>query len=175
MKETPTRGLRGSTESSAHGMFGIMKDLLAFVRWINENTDHMVRVKVPVPKLPQTLFPVLSPEELQKIFSCKLVADNTELAKRNRALIAFMLDTGVRLSEVANLTPADFQLQEGQATRAPVVMGIWCPVSIEPRNSPRPLPTCLESSPLAADPSGAPEAPSRAAVSLDSHLPVSLE
>lgn len=115
LRDTPTRGFRGSTERSVHGIYGIMKDLRAFVHWINEETDLSLTVKVPIPKLPQTLFPILSESDLQRIFSCKLVASNSELAKRNRALISFMLDTGVRLSEVANLLPSDLQLKEGQA------------------------------------------------------------
>lgn len=70
---------------------------------------------MPVPKLPQTFFPVLYELDLVKVFSTKQLSPKTEIGRRNRALIAFMLDTGVRLSEVANLTFEDIDVKEGMA------------------------------------------------------------
>jgi integrase/recombinase XerD len=68
-----------------------------------------------VSKLPQTSFATLSEQDLLKVFSAKQLSPKTEVGRRNRALIAFMLDTGVRLSEVANITLADIDIKEGMA------------------------------------------------------------
>ena len=115
LRETPTRGFRGSTKRTEAGIHGTMTDMRAFIRWLHEE-EHIDRLpKVPVNKLPQVFFPILSDEELDRVFSCKQLSPSTEIGVRNRALIAFMLDTGVRRSEVANLELDQLDLREGQA------------------------------------------------------------
>ena len=49
-------------------------------------------------------------EEIKKIFSG--INANTTLGARNTALLSLMLDTGLRLSETANLSEADVHLEE---------------------------------------------------------------
>jgi integrase/recombinase XerD len=71
--------------------------------------------KIYLPKLPHTLFPILSDEELVKIFSTEQLSTDIEIGKRNRALISFMLDTGVRLAEVADLKLEDVAVADGVA------------------------------------------------------------
>ena len=70
---------------------------------------------MPIPKLPQTLFPVLTDTELSQIFQSRQLSTDTEIGKRNRALLAFMLDTGVRLAEVPGLKYEDVYLSDGMA------------------------------------------------------------
>lgn len=115
LKETPTRGFRGSHVRTAAGIHGVMKDLRAFVRWLVEEEIIEKAPKVPVPKVPQQLFKVLTQEELERIFSCRQLDTRSEIGHRNRALVAFMLDTGVRLSEVANLSMERLRLRDGAA------------------------------------------------------------
>lgn len=115
LRSTPTRAWRGRTERSIYGVHGALKDVKAFVRWAVEAELLDKAPKVPVPKLPQRLFPVLTDEELTRIFACSHLAGATEIAVRNRALVAFMLDTGVRLSEAAGLGLDDVALKEGSA------------------------------------------------------------
>lgn len=115
MKETPTRGFRGSTSRTVDGIHGIMKDLRAFTRYLVSAELLDKQPKVPVPKLSHHLFPVLNEAELATILTCKQLDIHREIGKRNRALVALMLDTGIRLSEVANLTFEDLDLKEGSA------------------------------------------------------------
>jgi len=115
LRRTPTRGFRGSTERTIHGIHGIMKDWRAFCRWALEEDLIEALPKVPVPRLPQHLFPVLTETELATIFNSKQLDVHTEIGKRNRAMIAFMLDTGVRLAEVTGLGIDDLNLREGMA------------------------------------------------------------
>lgn len=115
LKRTPTRGFRGSTERSIHGLHGVMKDWRAVCRWAHDEGLIDRLPKVPVPKLPQQMFPVLSEDELQRIFASRQLDSRTEIGRRNRAMFAFMLDTGVRISEVANLDWQDVDLREGMA------------------------------------------------------------
>ena len=115
LKETPlTRIYRGSTQRSITGIHGHMKDLRAFVHWCIEEELVDWRVKVPVPKLPRRLFPILSESDLLALFQATMMTGQTEAAIRNRALLALLLDTGIRLGELAGLTP---QMVQGRYLR----------------------------------------------------------
>ena len=108
LKETPLpRPYRGTTRRSIVGVHGHLKDLRAFVRWLTEEELIDWRVRVPLPKLPKRLFPILDDDELVALFHAPSVAGKSEYAVRNRALLALLLDTGVRLGELAGLTPPD--------------------------------------------------------------------
>ncbi len=115
LRETPTKGWRGETKRSDAGIRGMMTDLRVFARWMLEEGHIASLPKVPVNKLPQVFFPILSDEELDRVFATKQLSLSTEIGTRNRALIAFMLDTGVRRAEVANLELKDVDIAEGQA------------------------------------------------------------
>ncbi len=115
LRETPTKGWRGETKRSDAGIRGTMTDLRAFARWLFEEGHITALPKVPVNKLPQVFFPILSDDELDKVFATNQLSLGTEIGIRNRAMIAFMLDTGVRRTEVANLELGDLDLAEGQA------------------------------------------------------------
>lgn len=92
-----------------------MGDWRATDRWAQEEEVIGALPKMPIPKLPQPLFRILSADELAaNLTSCQLDAKN-EIGIRNRALLSFMLDTGVRKVEVTNLTPADLDLKAGMA------------------------------------------------------------
>ncbi len=115
LRETPTRGWRGDTTRSEAGIHGTMTDLRAFVRWLHDNEHLDTLPKVPVNKLPQVFYPILSDEELDRVFRTRQLSLETEIGVRNRTLIAFMLDTGVRRAEVSNLELTQLDLAEGQA------------------------------------------------------------
>jgi len=115
LRETPTTGYRGQTQRSVVTTHGHLKDMRAFVRWLYEE-GHLAEVpKVPMPKLPQTLFPILTDAEMSQIFQSRQLDIETEIGKRNRALFSFMLDTGVRLGEITGLKYEDLFLSDGMA------------------------------------------------------------
>ncbi len=115
VRETPTNGWRGETRRSDASIHGMMTDMKAFARWLleEEHIEHLP--KVPVNKLPQVFFPILSDADLDKVFATKQLSLATEIGTRNRALIAFMLDTGVRRTEAAEVQIKDVDITEGQA------------------------------------------------------------
>jgi site-specific recombinase XerD len=115
LRETPTKGFRGSTHRREHGLHGLFKDLKAFCRWLVAEEFLDKGPKIPLPKLPSTLYPVLTDDELLRVFATNQLSPRTEIGCRNRALVAFMLDTGVRLAEVTRLQLADIQIKDGMA------------------------------------------------------------
>jgi site-specific recombinase XerD len=115
LRDTPTQSWRGSTTRTEAGIRGVMIDLRAFTRWAYDEGHLDALPKVPLNKLPQVFYPILSDEELDRVFATKQLSPTTEIGTRNRAIIGFMLDTGVRRSEVATLGLDDLDLTEGQA------------------------------------------------------------
>src|SRR4051812_12252251 len=65
---------------------------------------------MPMPKLPQKIFPVLTDQELERIWASRYLTGRLSLATRNRALLGLMLDTGLRRGGVVSLAPADLDL-----------------------------------------------------------------
>ncbi len=116
LKETPlSRPYRGQTHRTITGIHGMMKDLRAFAYWLVEEELLDKPPKVDLPKLPQEDFKILTDAQLVTLFSSKQLTGGGEYGVRNRAIIAFLLDTGVRLSEIAGLTLEDLYLDDGLA------------------------------------------------------------
>jgi site-specific recombinase XerD len=112
--DTPiARPWRGSTVRSARSIQSRMKDLRAVLAWAAEREYLAKAPKVPIPKVPQTLFPVFTDRELVALFSCPHLTARGEQGVRNRALVATLLDTGIRLAELVALQPADLLLDDG--------------------------------------------------------------
>lgn len=104
LRATPTtRPQRGETVRSDFSIHGYLKDMRAFINWLLSEEVIDWKVKVPMPKLPQRLFPVLSETELDLVWNCSFLKGRSSIAVRNRAMIGLMLDTGLRRSEVASL------------------------------------------------------------------------
>lgn len=113
LRETPTRPWRGKSERSVWGVHGALKDVKAFLRW-SASEEYIDRVpKVPVPRLPQRLFPILTDDELDRVFASSHLSSTSEVSIRNRALVSLMADTGIRLSEAAGITYADINVKAG--------------------------------------------------------------
>jgi len=112
LKETPTRGWRGTTIRSPQGIHARLRDIRSFARWLEAEELINRAPRVELPKLPQEEFPVLSDAEVTALFSCEHLAARGDQAVRNRALIALMIDTGLRRSEVASVELADVDLAD---------------------------------------------------------------
>jgi site-specific recombinase XerD len=104
---------RGSTTRSARGTQGRMKDMRAWMRWLEEEEWLDKAPKVPIPKAPQTLFPILSDDDLITLFSCPHLTAKGDQGVRNRAIVALLLDSGIRRGELVGLQPGDLMLTDG--------------------------------------------------------------
>lgn len=79
------------------------RGLQAFLKWADEEglVEGSPMAKMKPPKLPETLVPVLSLDELVRL---QRACEGKDLAaRRDRALIGTFIDTGARLSEIAGL------------------------------------------------------------------------
>jgi integrase/recombinase XerC len=107
LRETPTRMWRGGTVRSVTGVHGRLRDMRAFCRWLVEEAVIERAPKIALPRVPNEEFVILTPEQIQTLFRCRHLAASGGQAIRNRALIALMLDTGVRRAEAAGIELAD--------------------------------------------------------------------
>ena len=90
-----------------------VRALRGFFNWIYREgyTRENILANLRPPKAPRTLAEVLRDEEVGRILAC---ADpETSWGSRDSAMLIVMLDTGLRLSEVANLAMANAHLDEG--------------------------------------------------------------
>lgn len=113
LRETPIRGWRGSTVRATNGIHGRLRDMKAFCRWLAEEDLLEKAPKVPLPKLPQALFEILTDQQIDILMHCQHLSAPGDQAIRNHALIALMIETGLRLSEVASIKLADVEFDSG--------------------------------------------------------------
>ncbi len=89
-----------------------VRALRAFFAWLNRKgytEDHVLKDVKP-PKMVKKVIEPLAPEEIARMFST--MNPNTAMGARNTALYSLMLDTGLRLSEVAHLEDPGVHIEE---------------------------------------------------------------
>jgi integrase/recombinase XerD len=101
---------RGLSGYSVHDKFKVLR---AFFRWClreelltRDPTQH-----ITPPKLPQLLPKVLSPQQIEGLIK-RLKKDKSIIGRRNLTVILTLLDCGLRVSELADLTTDDVHLEE---------------------------------------------------------------
>ena len=89
-----------------------VRALRAFFAWLNRKgytEDHVLKDLRP-PKMVTKVIEPLTPEEIKRMFAT--MNPNTAMGARNTALYSLMLDTGLRLSEVAHLEAVGVHIEE---------------------------------------------------------------
>lgn len=99
---------RGCIPGSVHA---IMRGCRAIFNWAHEQEHLEVNPmeKVKLPSVPRKLQKAVQPEQAQKVIA--LCEEDGKFKSRNRALVAMLYDTGLRLSEIASLDLSDVDLK----------------------------------------------------------------
>lgn len=95
---------------SGHTINGYLRALQSFWSWL-EREDFISEnpfAKLKIPKAPKKVIPIFTEEQLRQLFSAVDTASPT--GYRDYAIILTLLDTGIRCSELANLTITDINL-----------------------------------------------------------------
>lgn len=101
------------TALSPSSLAGRVRTVKAFGTWVAAELDlpsNPVRA-VPIPRVPDQLVPSLRDHEIARLIQA---ATETRHPQRDTALILLMIDTGIRLSEVAALRVGDVDLIDGR-------------------------------------------------------------
>jgi site-specific recombinase XerD len=104
---------RGSTVRAARSIQGQLKDIRAILAWAVEHEYLDKAPRVALPKVPHRLFPIFTDAELVTLFSCPHLTARGSQGVRNRAILATLLDSGIRLAELVGMKPADLMLDDG--------------------------------------------------------------
>lgn len=124
-------GLWGA--ASTHTIANRVRALRAFFAWLDRKgyTEGHVLKDLKPPKVLQQVIEPLTEEEVSRMFDA--INSNTALGARNAALFSVMLDSGLRLSEVATLKEDDVHLEDryvkvcGKGSKERVVsFGVAC-------------------------------------------------
>jgi len=115
LRERSTNGRKLSVQT----INSKVRALRAFFNWLYQKdyTDSHLLQDLKPPRLPKLMVKTLSDEEITAIFAS--LGHSTMTDSRNTAIIALLLDSGLRLSELAGLQVQDVHL-EGQYVK---VMG----------------------------------------------------
>lgn len=116
---THSRASRPAGASTQHSYFRVLRRfynwLVAEERYLDESPMATMRA----PKLPDEQPDPFSADELARIVAA-LDIDQSSLAFRNRAIVAILLDIGLRVSELCNLTTDTVDISTGDVN---VIMG----------------------------------------------------
>lgn len=112
LQDTPIAPRKGTTVRATAGCHAHLRDMRAFGRWLLDAGYLTVPIKVPLPRLPETLFPIMTNDELERVWTSRYLTGKSSMAIRNRALVGLMLDSGLRRAEVANLELQNLDLAD---------------------------------------------------------------
>ena len=95
---------------------GYVRSLKAFFSWLvkEDYVNHNVMDHIPLPKAPIKIINTLTEEQIQKLTT--LCNSSAKSGYRNLCLILLMLDTGIRVSELASIDENDVDLNQGGIT-----------------------------------------------------------
>ena len=90
-----------------------VRTLKAFSSWLHADgyTEENHLQKLKLPKAPVTIIEPLTPKEIERVTSS--IDKKSFAGVRNHAIIATLLDTGMRVSELAGITLSNLNLTDG--------------------------------------------------------------
>jgi len=103
-------GIKGKAMSS-HSIYNRVNALRSFFSWLHDQgytTEHVLR-DLKQPKTSELIVEPLTQGEVERRFL--RINSKAALGARNRAIVSLMLDTGSRLSEVADLQSDDVHIE----------------------------------------------------------------
>jgi site-specific recombinase XerD len=107
---TSTTACRPPNETTVRHYY---RTLYTFFRWHCEEgfgTDNPLS-QIKTPRIRRKVIQALTPDEVQKLVTA--LPSKTTLGCRNRAILMMFLDTGMRVSELANLSLDNLQTDTG--------------------------------------------------------------
>ena len=114
--QTEARTLHGDAPLSPATVQGYVRTLKAFFSWL-EREDYIATnpmTRVPIPRAPIKIINTFTPEQIQRLADVCLRSSG--IGSRNLCILLLMLDTGIRVSELANIHLGDVDLDGGYIT-----------------------------------------------------------
>lgn len=105
-RATPTKGRSGGQPLSSHPLHGHVRAIRAWLHWAaaEDLLDEKVVRRVSLPKREQRVLGILSPEQVMRLMDACTHSETPEYVMRDRTILAVLLDTDIRASELTGLT-----------------------------------------------------------------------
>ncbi len=120
LRETRKPKKAGKTTISSHTQADYVRSILAFAHWCLRDEEYGAFVKlqtirnIRMPRVEQTIKPVFSDEEIRSLFdACQDPHKEHEYQLRDTAILALLLDTGIRAQELRTLQVGNVFLATG--------------------------------------------------------------
>lgn len=92
-----------------------IRHIKAFIRWMKDCFNIPVALsEIEIPKTGKKIVHILTDDDIKLLFSC-VKCESEWLTNRNCAILALMLDSGLRQSEVATLEWKNLYIEQGYA------------------------------------------------------------
>lgn len=102
-----------SSNYSRATLASYVRQVKVFLRWLEDEYElNLSTSKLKVPKANQKLVHIYSDDEIRLIFDT-ISVESEWITARNRAMVALMLDSGLRQNEVCTLQSADISWKRG--------------------------------------------------------------
>jgi len=111
----------GATELSSYTLVGYVRVIKTFLNWCIESDEFTASVsanavqKIKKPKIDAVIIDTFTPEQMTALFAACGQEESLHLQMRDRALLAVLIDTGVRASELIRLRISQVCLERDDA------------------------------------------------------------
>jgi len=112
----------GQTEISSHTLAGYVRNIWAFLYWCCDDEEYSILVKprtvksIKMPRVERFIKMTFTDEEIEALFNaCQHESKEHEYKLRDTAILAVLLDTGIRAAELRTLTIGDVFLARNVA------------------------------------------------------------
>lgn len=100
---------------SATTIHGHIRIIRAWLNWCHREGFIERPRKITMPRTEQKLVPVLSEDDIARLFAATEREYTPELRERDRAMLYLLLDTGIRVSELCSLMLEDVHFEPDEA------------------------------------------------------------
>lgn len=113
LQATPSE--RTGLPLSSHTLHGYAQVVKSFTRWCVEQDLLEKAPRVKMPGVEQKVIEVFSEAQIKQMLQATHQEETPALAHRDRAVLLFLLDTGVRAAEACSLPLVDLHVEAGWA------------------------------------------------------------
>ncbi len=95
---------------TTHLVHGYARAVKVFLNWasreegIEDHVSQRLPRRIPMPKMEEKVIETLSAEQVKRMMIACDQGDNQEMVMRDRAIVALLIDTGIRANELCTLT-----------------------------------------------------------------------
>lgn len=121
IKATHHPNLTHKKELSTYTLAGMIRVVKTFLNWCLDDEEYSQHVKADVvrrikkPKVIKVIIETFTAAQIDALFTACAREESDHLRLRDRAIIALLLDTGIRATELCTLTIANVDLSPGDA------------------------------------------------------------